>query len=205
MLSIGSICRLTVISLSIISFSTLATPRVHCGPGPHWIDDCPGGIDRDIVAAIVQIKIPCDESEPRRIKLRGVFTAQIGAGVDHTMSYELLSLRFRGRGISLHAGIEEIGIPSEGQFTEQPDNPELANWYGEYYYEFGIRSLRTKLHNKVACVQAGALGQIPVPPPSIGLPVLPVMCLNMVELPLFDENDEEVGCLVSDFSWLFEE
>lgn len=95
----------------------------------------------------------------------------------------------------------KMGItPSLGQFTEQPDNPELTDWEGYYFYEIDIHSFGT-LHNEDACVQQGVLDRLPVvgPPPPTGLPTVPVICLNMTELPLFDEYGEEIGCLVSDF------
>ena len=200
------------ISLSVMSFSSLAAQT--CGPGPHWIDDCPEGIDNIPFAAKVQIRIPCNSTAPTLI-LRGPIRAYREAGVPgypaelgepgdptHFITQEVLFLHLTGHGITLRAGAD-AGVGDDGDdekrtwaiVTELAEDPKLARFSADYFYEVDIHPLGT-LHANEACTVEGFLDRIP-PSTSVTHHPSEFPCSNVTELPLYDEQELEVGCLVT--------
>jgi hypothetical protein len=207
-------CLVATISLSFMSFDSLAAQT--CGPGPHWIDDCPEGTDNVPFAAKVQIRIPCDSAAPTLI-LRGPIRAHRDAGVPgypanpgdpgdptHIITQEVLFLHLSGHGVTLRAGVD-AGVGDNGDdekrtwgiVTELADDPSLAQFSADYFYEvdFHVFGRTLTLHTRDACTVEGFLDQIP-PPASLTMQPNEFPCSNMENIPLYF-YDYEVGCLVT--------
>lgn len=203
-------CLTAALSLSVMSFSSLATPVI-CGPGPHWIDDCPAGVAVTPAAMKVQVRIPCDNLTTPTLVLRGAVKIKREAGTPgvpaapgepgdatHFIATNTLSLRLTGRGIRLRTGTKQgITPPALGEIHELPSDPNWAWWYADYYYEVDIPRLGT-LHANDVCRMQGFIDQIP--PPHLTKPQpWEYPCTNMEDfiLPLYDDYEVEVGCLVT--------
>lgn len=207
MSNIRSGCCLTAaLSLSVMSFSSLATPVV-CGPGPHWIDDCPAGVSVSPFAQKVQVKIPCNATAPT-IVLRGPIVIQRDAGVpgvpaapgapgdpNHFIATDTLFLKLSGHGVTLRAGRLQGLPPSLGEIHEVASDPEWGEFYADMFYEVDIHPLTT-YHTKDVCRVVGFVDRIPPPASQTAQPI-EYPCSNMAELPLYYGN-EEVGCLVTE-------
>ena len=206
-------CLTAALLLSVMSFSSLAAQT--CGPGQHWIDDCPEGIDNVPFVAKVQVRIPCDSTAPTLI-LRGPVRAYREAGVPgypaelgepgnptHFIVQEVLFLHLTGHGVTLRAGVD-AGVGDNGDdgkrtwaiVTELADDPSLAKFSADYFYEVDIPHLGT-LHANEACVVEGFLDRMP---PSASMTHHPseFPCTNLTEIPLYDEQEHEVGCLFTE-------
>jgi len=199
-------CLATTLSLSVMSFSSLATP-VTCGPGPHWIDDCPAGVAVNPFAIKVQVRIPCDAPAPT-IVLRGPLVIQREAGVpgvpaapgapgdpDHFIATDTLFLKMSGQGVTLRAGRLQGLPPSLGEIHEVASDPELGEFYTDLFYEVDIHPLTT-YHAKDVCRVVGVVDRIP-PPSEVTMQPIEYPCSNMAVLPLY-YGEEEVGCLVTE-------
>lgn len=67
-------------------------------------------------------------------------------------------------------------------------------YHAEYFFEVDGTALGT-LHTQDACVMEGILDQLP-PITSAAPYPSEQPCLDMANLPLYDEDNQEVGCLV---------
>jgi hypothetical protein len=195
-------CLATTLSLSVMSFSSLATP-VTCGPGPHWIDDCPAGTLTTPFATKVQLRIPCDDLTAPTLILRGPVKIQRKAGKAlvgsaHFIATNTLSLKWTGHGIKIRAGIQQgIMPPALGQITELASDPRWAEFYVDHYYEVDIHPLGT-LHANDVCRIKGFVDRIPPPNPLTQPVEFPCSNMGGLPLPLYDDNEVEVGCLVTE-------
>ena len=186
------------ISLSVMSFGSPVFAGSGCGPGEHWVDDCPAGRMVVPFAQKVQIRVPCDSTAPTLI-LRGPLKVQREAGVvgesTHYLEEEPVFLRFSGHGVTLRAGVEQ-GVTGSWAIVTELADPTLAMYHAEYFFEVDGTSLGT-LHTQDACVMEGILDRLP--PINSAAPYPSEQpCLDMTNLPLYDEDNQEVGCLVLD-------
>ncbi len=76
---------------------------------------------------------------------------------------------------------------------ERESNPTLADYFS--YYKFEVDTPCGTLHTEEFCYQTNELDRIPPPIPTTIAVNYP--CLNMTEIPLFDEDNQEVGFLLT--------
>jgi hypothetical protein len=71
------------LSLSVMSFASGSIMAAECGPGDHWVDDCPAGTDEANSSATIKIQMGsnCDGKEITEI-LSGPTEVKRGAGDD---------------------------------------------------------------------------------------------------------------------------
>ena len=181
------------ISLSVVSFNSLAAQS--CGPGPHWVDDCPAGKDNFKILTRIQVVVgTCDEIPTDPIELQGRYKANRTAGVlgedGHFLTIEVPSLKYKNQThqITLRSG-DKWDIPAGGIILERENDPTMADYFS--YYKFEVDTPCGTLHTEEFCRQTGALDRIP-PPISTTIAVN-YPCWNITEIPLFDEYGNEVG------------
>ncbi len=139
------------LSLSIMSFGT--SVMADCGPGSHWVDDCPSGIDESQSSAVITIAVPCASlpcaGPAQTLRLDGPTKIRRAEGSPHSIETEIISmvLTNSSNGITLRAGVDEgVSSPSTGQIVERTDT-ETANSFFDIYFEVEVPGVGT-LHNE---------------------------------------------------------
>lgn len=142
-----------------------------CGPGPHWVDTCPAGIDFFPVTNGVHA-IDIFGFGVVNLLTSGPTTVWRGAGTtvpDHHIDTELVALQLVGGGLTLTAGDGVAdglcGGPlcSLGRITEQGGNPFVADSFFDIFFEIQGAPLGAlgPLHNNVACHMEAVLDRVP--------------------------------------------
>ncbi len=127
-------------------------PCSQCGPGPHWVDTCPAGIDEianqgaevgidldlDCVADVNLILRPCSAPDDLLIVDRD-------DPVGHTIQTEIISMCLTSGGpapitLIAGAGLGQGGVlaPSFGAIEEQVDDPKLADSFFDVFFEVDL-------------------------------------------------------------------
>lgn len=142
-----------------------------CGPGLHWVDACPAGIDFfPLTNGFHTIEIFGFGSF--NLFTTGPTTIWRGAGTtvpDHHIDTEMVALQLVGGGLTLTAGDGVAdglcGGPlcSLGRITEQGGNPQLADSFFDIFFEIQGAPLGAlgPLHNNVACHMEAVLDRVP--------------------------------------------
>ncbi|RKZ93750.1 MAG: hypothetical protein DRR19_00030 [Candidatus Parabeggiatoa sp. nov. 1] len=207
MLTTNSKYRKIALSLAIMVFGSPAmAANTHCGPGPHWIDDCPGAIDVVPVKLKLYIRTPCNDMTAAPVTVTGPIKVKRENGVPgipamaglqgntaHVIDYEVITFKASGHGITLRGGKEQGVIPSYGRMTERADEPTVADKVADYF--FTLDTPIGRLHMKETCRMKGWADKVP-PPASIVLKYDTHPCSNTIANKLYDDEEQEVGCLL---------
>ncbi|MBI4719316.1 MAG: hypothetical protein HY763_16085 [Planctomycetes bacterium] len=152
-------------------------PCDECGPGPHWVDQCPGGSDNMPSGALVGIDADFDCVADTSVVLSGPATVArtsardvsgrfpgLGMTDGHidVIDTEMLAMSLTGGGISLLAGGGRgnggVLRPSHGAILEQPGDPSLADSFFDIFFEveaggqFMYNQTPLKVESKVDCL-----------------------------------------------------
>lgn len=142
-----------------------------CGPGPHWVDACPTGIDFfPLTKGFHTVDI--FGFGVFNLLTSGPTTVWRGAGTtvpDHHIDTEMVALQLSGGGLTLTAGdgladgLCSGPLCSLGRITEQAGNPMLADSFFDIFFELQGAPLGPlgPLHNNVACRMEAVLDQVP--------------------------------------------
>ena len=128
-----------------------------CGPWPHWVDQCAGGMDHMDTGALVGIDIDLDcradtslvmhgpvwvrRSDPMQDSLHYPGISPVDGHLD-VIDTEMVSMSLSRGPISLiaGAGLGNGGMlaPSLGAIVEQPDNDLLADSFFDVFFEVDL-------------------------------------------------------------------
>ncbi len=201
------------------------TPAVNaatCGPGSHWIDTCPAGIDV-IPSSLIEFgvdlnfdgiaefdvlftggPVTLERSDPRDDSINYPGTRPLD-GHDDVIDTEIVSMSLTGQGAStgwtLRVG-EDSGVSSShgfggsyqtlGAIAEQPCDSILAVSFFDVFFEIDDTPFGT-LHNDTALRIGATIDQV-VPP--VGTDYFIHWLVGPHVLELFDANDIHVANLV---------
>lgn len=138
-----------------------------CGPGPHWVDTCPTGLDF-FPLTTGQHTIEIFGFGNVTLSTVGPATVWRGAGTttpDHHIDTELVSLTLMGGGLTLQAGdgvangICDGPLCSLGRITEQA-NPFFADSFFDVFFEITGTPFGP-LRNSVPCQMESVIDRIP--------------------------------------------
>ena len=144
-----------------------------CGPGSHWVDACPGGIDLfPLTKGVHTINI--FGVGVFNLLTTGPTTVWRGPGTtlpDHHIETELVALTLTGGGLTLTAGdgmgngLSDGPLFSPGKITEQGGDSTMADSFFDIFFEIDGLALQQsglgKLHNNNPCVMEAVLDQVP--------------------------------------------
>jgi hypothetical protein len=173
-----------------------------CGPGPHWIDTCPAGIDfLDGTEVYVSIDLPpLAPSCPAEVAVKVTGDAVIlrGAGSPHSIPTEMISMTATGGGLTLTAGaggpLPSPCDPSAfgptglrrscGTIAEK--DPSTGHSYFNVFFEVRDDTVNPPryLYNHDPCVMEAQLTKVP---PKVAIytrtPAGPAGCLPLYSSP----------------------
>ena len=174
-----------------------APAYAQCGPGAHWIDNCPTGTDIfDSFAQHGTVVINGVGQFPLA-PMTGPVTIFRGPGLtipDHHIDTELVSMTLTGGGLTLTAGdgvgnlLADGPLHSGGRITET-GNPGLADSFFDIFFELSPTPLGP-LHSLHPCHMQAIIDRVPpyeIPYSGCGGPI-----------PLADQHGQVVGFLQSD-------
>lgn len=174
-----------------------------CGPGPHWVDSCPAGIDFFPLTNGVHT-IDIFGVGIFTLLTSGPTTVWRGAGStvpDHHIDTEMVALQLSGGGLTLTAGDGLANglcggpLCSLGRITEQGGNPLLTDSFFDIFFEIQGAPLGPlgPLHNSVPCHMEAVLDRVP---PAGGTTYI---CNQLLTGPvlLFDANNVQRGRLLA--------
>ncbi len=187
-------------------------PCEGCGPGPHWIDQCPAGADVLPSGALVGVDLDLDPNcEPDvTLVFNGRALVERSAPLDDSGQFpgsapvdghldvvdtEILSMDLTGASGRLIAGTQASGgilQPSLGAVVEQPSDPALGNSFFDIYVELDVPQSSTggvmRAYNHEALRLTSKIDC--VPPDTIFL--APTTCID-----LFDRPEPGTGDVVA--------
>ena len=128
-----------------------------CGPGYHWVDTCPGGLDNMPTAGLVGIDINLDCRPDTNLVLSGPVYIRRSGARDDSMHYpgiapvdghlevldtEIISMSLTGGGVTLRAGagLGQSGVlaSSLGAIVERPANAAWADSFFDVFVEMDL-------------------------------------------------------------------
>jgi hypothetical protein len=134
-------------------------PCEDCGPDPHWVDQCPGGIDHMPSSALVGIDLDLDCAPDRSFRLSGPVSVRRSNPRDDSIVFpgtraldghldvidtEIVSMSLTRSGVTLTAGagLGQGGVlaPSYGVIAEQPGDITLADSFFDVFFEVDLGS-----------------------------------------------------------------
>lgn len=157
-------------SLLIWGAVTPAAASSVCGPGAHWIDACPAGIDLFAVTDGVHT-VEIFGFGVFNLQTVGPTTVWRGAGLtvpDHHIDTELVSLQLVGGGLTLTAGdgvadgLCSGPLCSMGRITEQSGDPFVADSFFDIFFELQGPPLGPlgPLHNAAPCKMEAVIDRV---------------------------------------------
>jgi hypothetical protein len=93
-----------ITALVLLNASRPAHAVPVCGPGPHWVDNCPSGVDQFPSLGFHGIDLNLDGVADATLNFAGPTTIFRGPGSPHRIDAELVSAVLQGGGITLVAG-----------------------------------------------------------------------------------------------------
>lgn len=169
-----------------------------CGPGAHWVDACPGGVD---LFPLTQGQHTVDiGGQIFTLLTTGPATVWRGPGTtvpDHHIDTEMASLTLTGGGLTLTAGdgiangLNDGPFYSPGRITEQGGNPALADSFFDIFFQITGTPFGP-LHNVTPCRMQSVIDRVA---PSIGTTY--ICDTSGVPIDLLDDNNIVRGRLLS--------
>jgi hypothetical protein len=177
-----------------------------CGPGPHWVDDCPEFSDTLPNTRLdVTIEKPCGTSPGTSYTLRGPTDIHKQAGTmipwapppsipssapslgDHNIHTEIVSMVLTGGPLTLRAGVDQgLTQQSLGGIIELLD-PLWA--YSFFWVYHKIETPWGILHNNDPVLMEAIIDRVP--------PLwIPYRYLLEDPIPLYDADETEIACLL---------
>lgn len=193
--ALGSLAALAIL------FVAPDARSLDCGPGPHWIDTCPAGLDVfPNSGALVGIDLDLDTIEDFSVVLFGPTVIQRQAASDVSLNFpgalgssldshidvidiEIVSLSLTGGGFTLTAGqgITPGGVfllPSLGAIVEQAGDPTLGDSFFDVFFEVDLGGGNFAYNQNPLTVVAN--------PPLQGVPPIPQPYIHPTgPIPLF--------------------
>jgi hypothetical protein len=144
-----------------------------CGPGEHWVDECPGGLDNMPSAALVGIDVTLDCEQDSSFRLTGPVTVMRSNPRDDSFNYpgtrpidghrdvidtEIVSMVLTRSGVTLvaGAGLGQGGVlpPSYGVIAEQPADITLADSFFDVFFEVDLGNNTYAYNHRALRVEA---------------------------------------------------
>ena len=157
---------LAIVALSglLVCSASAQEPCEACGPGPHWVDNCPGGVDviedqgavvgidldLDCAEDVSMALFPCPDSTPLTITRSGPLDDSMNFpglrpvdGHLDCIDTEIVQMCLTGGGFTLiaGAGLGQGGVlaPSDGAIAESSENPDYpAESFFDVFFEVQI-------------------------------------------------------------------
>jgi len=196
--------RLTAVVLSVVGLGSSPVMAADCGPGAHWVDTCPAGIDiLPNTRADITIEIPCGNS-PGTFTLRGETNIDRQEGTtspwvdppsipgtapalaDHHIHTEITLMDLTGDGLTLSVG-NHLTIPSLGGIIELASDDMLAYSFFCVYFEIHNTPFGT-LHNHDCHLLERIIPEVP---PLLEIYFPPVDQIIL----LYDDSEVEQACI----------
>jgi hypothetical protein len=173
-----------------------------CGPGPHWVDDCPEPSELDIYPQNrVDITVDIPDVYTGPIVLRGESRVKRGPGVidpddGHYIDTELVFMELKGTipslgEVILRAGVGSDAPPSLGRITEDGSDPSQASFSTDVFFEIVLPN-GSILHNEAPAIMKAVKPLIFVP-----CPPLSTVLVLFESVELFASDGSLVGILSS--------
>lgn len=189
-----------LVAAAIFAAPVLSLAGPLCGPGDHWVDNCPGGLYTFNSVSTVSVELDLDSDGSFEyyvpfLQLSGTTSVFLGPGSPHTIPTELVSILESGSGVTLRAG-DGIGnldwdgsLHSPGYIEEQAGNTFLANSFFDVFFEIEVGPLTLRNFDplKVACY-----GLTQAPPQICKYEIIGDLPLN-----LYDQSETVRGRLWS--------
>jgi len=174
------------------SVSVPPDEKTVCGPGSHWVDNCPQGVDKTLSSATLTVAVPCGGAQ-QTVRLNGPTVIKRGAGspTTHSIDTEIISMVLANDDgtITFRGGInEDVSTPSKGKITERSDT-ETANNFFEVFFEIDMPGVGT-FHNKQPHHMKAIIREVP-PINELHFPA------SLTETEILDANGNTVACLVN--------
>lgn len=192
MLKVKSKLYLATVSLTVASLNMSVMAQPACGPGEHWVDECPAGIDDTNSTAVVTVINAGSDGQcsgsviVEDAVLKGPTEIKRQAGVPHRIDAEIISMVLTGGGVTVRAGVNQgVTSASEGEIVETI--PTEADTEFRVYFEIDVPGIGA-LHNKEPHIMR-AEGIKFVPPYDWHFPPQG----ELTEL--YNEDDKLVACL----------
>ena len=177
----------TGLAVACILVSLPGISHGQCGPGPHWIDQCPGGQDFFANAqATIGLDLLADGNLDGLVDmtyvLTGPATVSRSSSVDDSMSYpgtrfidghldvidtQIASMVLTGGGVTMIAGADQgvgpgIGLPPTlGNIAEQNPDNSLGDSFFEVWFELDLGG-GTYAYNTVPATLDAVLDRVPI-------------------------------------------
>jgi hypothetical protein len=132
-------------------------PCEDCGPGPHWIDQCPGGADNIASGAVVGIDTTNDCQADMNFVLSGDALVARSFALDDSQQFpglrpvdlhrdvidtEIVAMELTGGGLALRAGAGagqgSLLRRTLGAIAEQPIAPAVGDSFFDVFFELQI-------------------------------------------------------------------
>jgi len=159
--------------------------KEHCGPGPHWIDSCAGGVDRiESSTVLAEIDLDFDPfcAPDATLILDGPVFINRSAALDDSVNFpgealvdghrdvidtEIVSMQLVGGGATLRAGAGQGVGPfggllaaSKGAIVEQATNNALGDSFFEVFFEIDLGG-GTFVYNQQPALVEAVLEKVP--------------------------------------------
>ncbi len=188
--------------LTVHAPSQLAAGPI-CGPGPHWVDSCPGGTYAFPTVTNVNAVLDLDwdgtlETGPVLLQFIGSTTIFLGPGSPHSLASEVVSINETGPfGSILRAG-DGVGnlasdgpLYSPGLITEQGGNPAFADSFFDVFFEIELSPIRS-MRNLQPMQVRGCLTQAPPDYGALGGPCAPAYDVGNYPILLYDSRNPAI-------------
>ncbi|UCH86346.1 MAG: hypothetical protein JSU97_07380 [Dehalococcoidia bacterium] len=163
-----------------------------CGPGLHWVDDCPAGDDLfSSTTAVVGIDLNGDDCETVELDLTlsGPTTVHRDAEAGDQIDTEIVTMELTGGGVTLRVGnvpgINPDVPPTIGAVVEHPTIWTLADSFFDVFFEVDVPGVGLLYNHDPVRVEA-VIDRVP-PWNTIYLPPGDV-CVDLFDDPI-DGND----------------
>lgn len=165
----GRLVRLGGLAVAgLLGVAQPATAAPVCGPGAHWVDACPGGVD---FFPLTNGSHTIDVFGVGQFTLvtTGPTTVWRGAGSttpDHHIDTEMVALSLSVGGLTLTAGdgsangLNDGPLHSPGRITEQAGDSTMADSFFDIFFEIDGTPFGP-LHNDTPCRMEAVLDRVP--------------------------------------------
>ncbi len=131
-------------------------PCEDCGPGPHWVDQCPGGADNMPTGGVIGVDLDGDCQADVNAVLNGPAHVIRSFPLDDSLQFpglrpldlhrdvldtEIIAMQLTGGGVVLRAGggMGQGGLRrSLGAIAELPADPNLADSFFDVFFELDL-------------------------------------------------------------------
>ena len=193
-----------VIGAAVLAFAASAGAG---GPGAHWIDTLPAGVDIMPTEAHLGIDTDLNGVPDLNVLLTGSMQQNRSDPMDDSITYpgtraidghldvidtEIVSMSLTGGGLTLRAGTAQgLATPTYGNIAEQSGDSFWGDSFFDVFFEIDGTASGT-IHNNAALRIEAAIDRIPFLPGTLYDLVL------AQPLPLYDAQEDHVANLTND-------